>query len=208
MTTSEEKLPQVAKPTGLLGRLRARGMAIGHRGLYKNVAAALALSAEDDYLEVGCGSGIFMKRYASQVNSIAGLDHSADMVLLAARYNSERVAAGMAEFRHGDAAQLPWEDGRFSAVAAMATFLFWPQPLESLKEIHRVLRPCGRLVISLGWNADDGMDHAKHVRKYGIELYAGKELQAWIQEAGFSKCDITYAKALGMPRLMIVSAVK
>ena len=181
-------------------------MAIAHRSIYKNVAAALNLQLEDDFLEVGCGSGIFMKSYASDVRSITGLDHSEDMVKLASHYNRKRIEAGTAEFRHGDAAQLPWEDEKFSAAAAIASFLFWPKPLESLKEIHRVLRPEGRLVISLGWNADDGMDHTKHIKKYGIRLYTGKEMQAMFQEAGFSESSITYSTGFMMPKLMIACA--
>ena len=199
---------QAAKPIGFLGRIIARLMAIAHRTIYKNVSAALNLQPEDDFLEVGCGSGIFMKSYASHARSIAGLDHSEDMVKLASHYNRKRIEAGTTEFRHGDAAQLPWEDEKFSAAAAIASFLFWPKPLKSLKEIHRVLRPGGRLVISLGWNADDGMDHTKHIKKYGTRLYTEKEMQAMFQEAGFSESSITYSKGFMMPKPMIACAKK
>jgi SAM-dependent methyltransferase len=203
-----EKRSQGAKPIGFWGRIIAQLIAIAHRSIYKNVAAALNLQPEDDFLEVGCGSGIFMKSYASHVRSIAGLDHSEDMVKLASHYNRKRVEESTAEFRHGDAAQLPWKDEKISAVASMASFVFWPKPLESLKEIHRVLRPEGRLVISLGWNADDGMDHMKHIKKYGIKLYTGKEMQAMFQEAGFSQSHITYFKGFMMPRGIIACAMK
>jgi len=119
-----------------------------------------------------------------------------------------QVDEGTAEFRHGDASEVPWEDEKFSAAAAIATFMFWPNSLGSLKEIHRVLRPGGRLVISLGWNADDGIDHTKHIKECDIRLYTGKEVQAMFKEAGFSENFITYSKGFGMPRIMIASAVK
>ena len=208
MNESKEHLSQAAKPVGLFGRINARIMAIAHRTIYKNVAAALNLQPEDDYLEVGCGSGIFMRSYASHVQSITGLDHSEDMVKLASHYNRRRNSAGTAEFRQGDASELPWSNETFSAAAAIGTFMFWEKPLGSLKEINRVLRPEGRLVISLGWNADDGLDHTKHVKKYGIRLYTGKEMQAMFQETGFRETSITYSKGFKMPKLMIVSAVK
>jgi len=70
------------------------------------------------------------------------------------------------------------------------------------------LRHGGRLVISLGWNADDGMDHTKYVKKQGIRLYTGKEIQAMFQEARFSGSSITYSKAPRMPKLMIARAMK
>ena len=208
-----EKLAQVAKPTGFLGRMLARVMAVTHKTLFKNldknVAAVLNIQPEDDYLEIGFGSGSFMKSYASHVQSIAGLDHSEDMVRLATRYNRERFKAGTAEFRQGEASLLPWGDGRFSVVLAMDSFFFFfPKPIESLKEIHRVLRPGGRLVISLSLNADDGKDHTEDIRRYGIRLYTGKEMQAMFQEAGFLESSITYSKGFMMPKLMIASAKK
>jgi ubiquinone/menaquinone biosynthesis C-methylase UbiE len=208
MNISEEKLSLSAKPIGLRGNIRARFMAKGHKTIYKNVAAALNLQPEDDYIEIGCGSGVFIKLYASFVDSVAGLDYSEDMVKLTTKINHERVIEGTAEFRQGDASQLPWKDKKFSAAAAIATFMFWPKPLVSLKEINRILRPGGRLVISLGWNADDGMNHTKQVKKYGIILYTGKEMQDMFKKAGFSESSITYSKGFRMPKLMIARAVK
>jgi hypothetical protein len=60
----------------------------------------------------------------------------------------------------------------------------------------------------LGWNADDGRDHAKHIKKYGIRLYTGKEMQAMFQEAGFSESSLAYSKGFMMPKLMITRAGK
>ena len=149
-----------------------------------------------------------MKSYASHARSIAGLDYSEDMVRLASGHNRRRIEAGTAEFRHGDAARLPWQDQRFNAVAVIESFYFFSEPLETLKEIHRVLRPRGRLVIVLGFNGDDGMDHTKYVKKHGMRFYTGKEMQAMFQEAGFSESSITYSKAFRMPKSMIAQAVK
>ena len=208
MSELKEKLSQAAKPRGFWGRIAARLMAYGHRPIYKNVATVLDLQPDDDFLEIGFGSGIFIKKYASHVRSITGLEYSEDMVNLASNYNRKRIEAGTAELRCGDAALLPWREGRFSAVAVIETFYFFPNPMDSLKEINRVLRPGGRLVISVGWNADDGKDHTNYVKKQGIRLYTGKELQAMFQEAGFSESAITYSKLPRMPKLMIACAVK
>ena len=208
MNKSKDNLPQNVKPRGFWGRIAVRVMAKGLRTTYKHVATVLDLKPEDDFLEIGFGSGIFMRSYAAHVRSITGLDHSEDMVKLATKYNQERVDAGTAEFRQGEASQLPWENEKFSAAAAIATFILLPKPLESLKEIHRVLRPGGRLVISVEWNAEDGVDYTKYIKKYRIRLYTGKEIQAMFQEAGFSESSITYSKGFKGHKIIIVRGIK
>jgi cyclopropane fatty-acyl-phospholipid synthase-like methyltransferase len=61
-------MSQVAKPTGFFGKILARGMAWGHRGFYENTAKVLDLQNDDTYLEIGFGSGLFIKKYASHVS--------------------------------------------------------------------------------------------------------------------------------------------
>ena len=207
-TETYKKLSQAAKPSGVKGMVLAYLMRSVHRGEYRAVAEALRLGSDDRFLEIGCGSGFFLWKYASGTAASAGLDHSADMVAMAGRRNRRRVQAGAAEFRQGDAASLPWQDGSFTAAAAIATFMFWPQPQDALKEIHRILRPGGRLVISLGWNADDGLDHTGHVEKYGIRIYSESELQTMLERAGFSRVSITRTKAFMSPGLMVCKAVR
>ena len=91
-----------------------------HKSVYENMARALELRPEDDLLEVACGSGHFLQKYASHVHSVAGLDLSELCIKLATRKNVERIESGSAEFVQGEATQLPWEDNKFSAATSMA----------------------------------------------------------------------------------------
>jgi len=204
----KKKIPQQVLPRGFVGRITAWGMQIGHRSIYKNVARVLELQPEDDLVEVACGSGHFLKNYASQVRGVAGLDLSELMVKMAAKKNKDLVAAGTAEFVHGEASQLPWEENRFSVATSMGSFTSFPKPVESLKEIYRVLRPGGRAVISIEWNAEDGLDHTKEADKYGMWVWTEDDVRAMMTEAGFSDIGFTYAKGLKMPKMMIARAVK
>ena len=208
LSGEKKKVAQVVLPRGFAGRVTLMMMSRGHRPIYENVARAVQLQPEDDLLDVACGSGYFLKKHASHVRSVAGLDLAELSIKLAARNNKKRIAAGSAEFVQGEASQLPWEDGRFSAVTVMAAFAGVPQPLESLKEIYRVLRPGGRAVISLEWNSEDGKDHSKEVEKYGYRIWSEDEVRTLFKEAGFSDVSIAYARGLMMPRMMIATGHK
>ena len=206
---------QVAKPTGFFGRILARGWAWGHKDFYKNTAKVLNLKPDDKYLEIGFGSGLFIKKYASHVARIAGLEYSEDMVKLASSINSDLIKSGKAEFKQGDVSALPWGDNEFSVVVGIETFFFWSEPETSLKEIFRVLAPEGRLVLEMAYNKDDGRDHTKQIEKYNLRLYSGEEMKAFLKESGFSDISIDYYKSLWIPfkgyvvpKGMIVKAIK
>ena len=208
MNDRRKKVAQFVLPRGFAGRVTVIFMNRGHKSIYKNVAKVLKLQPEDDLLEVACGNGYFLRKYAPHVHSVAGLDLSELMVKSAIKKNKARITEGTAEIVKGDAVQLPWGDNRFSVVTTMGSFTIFPKPLGSLKEMHRVLRPGGRAVIAIEWNTEDGLDHTKHVKKYGMKMYTEGEARAMMKEAGFSEISITYAKGFIMPKMMVVRGVK
>jgi ubiquinone/menaquinone biosynthesis C-methylase UbiE len=208
-------MSQAAKPSGFFGKLWARGMALGHRGFYKNTARILDLKSDDNYLEIGFGSGVFVKKYASHVSRVVGVDRSKDMAKLARAINKGLVESGKAEFIQGDVSALPLRDSKFSVVVGIETFFFWSVPRAALAEIGRVLAPDGRLIIEMAYNKDDGRDHAKQVEKHGLKLYSGEEVVRLLTESGFSEIYVDYFKSLWIPfkghvvpKGMIVKAAK
>jgi ubiquinone/menaquinone biosynthesis C-methylase UbiE len=208
MNTEKKQGSLFELPRGFGGRVILWFMNRAHKSFYENVAKVLNLQPEDDLLEVACGNGHFLKKHASHVRTITGLDLSELCIKIAVRKNKERVAAGTAEFVLGEATQLPWEDNRFSVAASIAGIMILPEPLESLKEIHRVLNPGGRVVIGIEWHTEDGNADSKDNKKYGIQTWTEKDVRDILEEAGFSDIAITYAKRLIMPKVMIAHGVK
>ena len=208
MAQVQQRVSQLIMPRGYIGRVAFLLMHWMHRPLYENAAPALALQADDDLLEVGCGDGYFLRKYAAGVRSIAGLDHSELAVKCALSNNKGRIAAGTADFVQGDASRLPWPDGSFSVVTSMGSFTMFPEPLETLKEMCRVLRPGGRAVILLEWNAEDGKDHSAEAKKYGMRIWSETEMRKAIADAGFPEVSVSYGKGSGMPRIMIVHGIR
>jgi ubiquinone/menaquinone biosynthesis C-methylase UbiE len=190
------------------GWIDFRFMNMAHKSIYENVAKVLELKPEDDLLEVGCGNGYFLKRYASHVHSVAGLDLSELAVKLAIKKNEDRVTARTAEFLCGEASRLPWENNNFSAAACMGSFPWFPKPLDTLREIYRVLRPAGRAVISIEWNTEDGIDRSKEVERYGHQTWSEADVRDMFKAAGFSDISVTYGKGHRTCKMMIVQAAK
>jgi ubiquinone/menaquinone biosynthesis C-methylase UbiE len=179
-----------------------------HAPVHRNAAKVLDLRAEDDVLDVACGNGAFLRKHAGHTRSIAGLDLSEAAIAGARRAHRRRIADGSAELVQGEASALPWSDDRFSAVCVLGSFMVLPRPAESLRELQRVLRPGGRGLVTLEWNAEDGEDHSREIERWGMRLWSEAEITAAMEEAGFAEVQATYAKASGMPRLMLVVGVK
>lgn len=136
------------KPTGWLATTYAKTVPWCGGWLYSIFSRRLDLSADDEVLDVACGSGAFLRMYASHVRRVAGLDHSADLIAIANSENRERVAAGTAEFVVGDATALPWNDNDFSVVTCNCLDCFASKTRPALEEMYRVLRPGGRILVA------------------------------------------------------------
>ena len=128
--------------------------------MYSGFASRLDLTSDDEVLDVACGSGAFLRKHASHVRRVAGLDHSDDLIAFAQRENHERIAAGTAEFVVGDATALPWDDNEFTVVTCNCIDCFAAKTRPALEEMYRVLRPGGRILV--------GDDHRQDMEDIGF----------------------------------------
>ncbi len=111
---------------------------VGNGEFYRRaMAAELELGPDDELLDVGCGVGGLLAEHAAHVRYVAGLDASEIQIEMARRRLADRIVAGTAEVVLGDAADLPWEDDRFSVVASLEALKFMPDPEGTLREMHR-----------------------------------------------------------------------
>jgi SAM-dependent methyltransferase len=111
-----------------------------------------ALRPGERALDVACGTGIVARHAAPRAGSgrVVGLDLSPGMIAFA---RSLPHAPGAAvEWREGDALALPFPDMSFEIVFCQNGLQYFPDRLATLREMHRVLVPGGRLVL-LVWGA-------------------------------------------------------
>ena len=185
MLLAETIAKQARQPSGLLGRIVA--WAMGHETSPENdrTVALLEVTPHDRVLEVGFGHGRTIEKLARLATGgiIAGLDRSAAMLKVASARNREAIAAGRVVLTTGDGASLPYPDTAFDKACATHVLYFWREPLQPLRELRRVLRPGGRLVLCVRDKRD-----AKRAGKYPPDIYRfydRAELEMLVRQAGF-----------------------
>jgi SAM-dependent methyltransferase len=119
-----------------------------------DIIADLAdIAAGRHVLDVACGTGVLACAALRRVGpngSVAGLDPNEDM-LAVARGKSDRI-----EWCHGRAESLPFAGARFDRVVSQFGLMFFDDQPAGLREMVRVLRPGGRLVVAVC----DALDHS------------------------------------------------
>jgi SAM-dependent methyltransferase len=113
------------------------------------LVVAAELRPGDDVLDLACGRGAVLRPALSAVGdrgSVVGIDIAAEMVR---RLEAELGDLPNVEVRVGDAEQLPFADASFDVVTGGFMIFFPPDPLRVLAEIRRVLRPAGRVALTI-----------------------------------------------------------
>jgi ubiquinone/menaquinone biosynthesis C-methylase UbiE len=190
------------KPSGPLGWVGARLLARSH-GFHRAMAAELDLKGDDDLLDVGCGSAGLLVEQAAHVRHVAGLDASEIQISMARRRLADRVAAGTAELVLGDAAALPWEDGRFSVVCSLNCMKFVPDPPAVLREMHRVLRPGGRAIITMSDTRKAAWERPSSGTRdaWGEWHWTDAEVRRLVESAGFADIAVSVLPIFNRPQL-------
>lgn len=163
------------------------------------VREALAAETGERILDVGCGPGFYATELLMDVGpsgAITAVDRSPQM-LAAARHRSaghENIA-----FREGDATALPVDDHSFDAALCVQVLEYVTDVPAALSEMHRALRPGGRVVV---WDVDWSTvslhsSDAARTRRI-LEAWDGhlahptlpRTLAAQLREAGFADVEV------------------
>ncbi|MEP7021040.1 MAG: class I SAM-dependent methyltransferase [Pseudonocardiales bacterium] len=115
--------------------------------VYDQLVTALAMGSGTQVLDVGCGSGLGVRRYQQAGAQVAGADAAQGLLAIA----SERAPG--ADLRHASLTELPWADASFDAVTGVNSFVYADDG--GLTEAHRVLRPDGLLGIGFWRDPED-----------------------------------------------------
>jgi ubiquinone/menaquinone biosynthesis C-methylase UbiE len=161
-----------------------------------NPQAVAEMRPGETVLDLGSGAGFDCFLAAGKVGPsgrVIGVDMT-DAMLEKARANAERSGHSNAEFRKGDLEALPVEDDSIDVVISNCVLNLVPNKDRALREIHRVLRPGGRLAVSdMAWETEP----AAAVRK-DMEALVGciggalvlEDYVARLWRAGFARVEV------------------
>jgi ubiquinone/menaquinone biosynthesis C-methylase UbiE len=138
-------------------------------------------------LDVGCGTGELLRRLRAKYNDafLAGLDPVPEMLAVAANKLS-----GKEDLRIGYADSLPWPSASFDVVVSCNMFHYISHPVDALREMARVLRP-GGVVVLTDW-CDDYLAcricnlYLRLTNRAFYKTYQQAECLALLREADFT----------------------
>lgn len=191
-----DEIRQCGRPTGEVGIKVAEAMNHDHAKLWQWGLDHVELpkGKATAVLDVGCGSGMLIKKVAEQTDAgrLCGLDHSSDMITLSRETCEELCGSDRAEFFAGSVSELPFADETFDLVTAFETIYFWPNIESDLCEVRRVLRPEGTF-LAVVESYDDPTFAERN--EYCMELSGGKVftpegIYAIVEKAGFKNVQV------------------
>ncbi len=124
------------------------------------------------------------------------------MLAVGSELNADAIAAGRLKLVQGEVDELPWPPASFTCAAAVNVWFFVPRPEQTLRELARVLRSGGRLVIvTVGTNP-----HPASTGPWApaLRTYSDSSMEAMVREAGFAAVSV----AEPGPGLQSVRAVR
>jgi ubiquinone/menaquinone biosynthesis C-methylase UbiE len=183
---------QFRKPNGWFGSLLfGRFMNRVNRKVIDATLALLELRPDHHVLEIGFGGGSALAQVTEGVSTgvVAGVDFSPDMVRQAERRFRRPIAEGRMRVQLGDVSRLPFPEASFDRVFTINTIYFWPDALQGMSEIRRVLKNGGRAAVAL--RSKEKMEKYA-VTKYDFRLFSPEEVADLMRQAGFRDVQIDH----------------
>jgi ABC-2 type transport system ATP-binding protein len=148
-------------------------------------------------VEFGCGTGFCTETLAGKADHVIATDLSPGMLDLA----RSRVRAANVSLQLEDCQRTSFPDGSFDT-ALLSLVIHFTQPIQALKELHRILRPGGTLIITnVDPGALTGLDRlrcfarmvyqglvgyrAKPPKGFGRNMLTERQLSNLLRESGF-----------------------
>src|SRR5262249_14931531 len=145
---------------------------VSNQEALNTIVRAADAGPDDTSLDVACGPGLLACAFARVVRFAAGIDLTPAMLEQARKLQQEQGLTNVS-WQQGDVTALPYPDAHFSIVSSRFVFHHLEDPLIVLKEMKRVAKPGGRVLVAdmapapekaAALNAEEVLRDPSHVR--------------------------------------------
>lgn len=189
MSDIARRLDQCRKPHGDVGKIVAEDMNEKHYELTSWGLEKLAIGENSVILDIGCGGGRTVKRLADKAlqGKVYGIDYSSDCVRWSTEFNEEYIKKGKVEITKASVEKLPFNDDKFDFVTAVETVYFWPDFLNNIQEVKRVLKLGGKFaVINEMYKSDEFKARNEEFSAIGnMNIFSLEEIKNIFVKAGY-----------------------
>jgi ubiquinone/menaquinone biosynthesis C-methylase UbiE len=203
VTSKTRPVSQCCKPRGWVGRFVLWRMNSGHSKLTDWGLAHIAIDSHYTILDVGCGGGRTLSKLAAIATQgkVYGIDYSEESVAATKRMNARWIDLGRVDVRHGSVSKLPFPDGMFDLVTAVESHFWWPDLAGDIREVFRVTKPGGTLILIAEVYKGANTTAAKLAEKYasltGLRLLSVQEHRELCENAGYADVRVAEKRDKG-----------
>lgn len=185
----KELIKNARKPVGDLGHQILDRMNKSHETMAVWGVSHFDINEDDVILDIGCGGGRNIERFASQITSgkVVGLDYSEVSVEKSTKLNKDAIDEGKVEVIQGLVSEMPFDDNTFDIVTGFETIYFWPDFINDLKEVNRVLKKD-----ALVFFCNEAVYREGQMEKYDdlvelldMKIYSEEVLKESLEKTGF-----------------------
>jgi ubiquinone/menaquinone biosynthesis C-methylase UbiE len=175
---------QLRKPAGEMGVEMGHIMNEANVVMIDQTLETLQPLTGEAILEIGHGNANHLQKLIKMAPGIkyTGLDISETMHLEAKKYCAENGLESQTTFVHYEGQTIPFESQTFDKIFTINTLYFWESPEAYLNELHRILKPGGKLLIT--YAEEESMDKLPFT-SYGFTKYSPDKFEKLIKNSKF-----------------------
>ncbi len=190
---------QLRCPSGEAGHEVGKAMNEHNRDMNQLAIRLLVVEHGHSIWEIGPGIGAFVPLIFERAQDIkyTGLDISRDMISEASARNQKLIESGKARWVLGSTENIPFEDNLFDRIVTVNTLYFLQPPQEHIREVKRVLKPGGKLILCIG--SKQYMQQMPFT-VHGFTLYSREEAHDLLKQCGLEieNCVIKQTEVTGL----------
>ncbi len=184
------------KPVGELGHQILDRMNKSHESMAQWGVSHFQIDEDDVILDIGCGGGRNLERFAEQITAgkVWGIDYSEVSVEKSINFNQHAIDEGKVEVIQASVSEMPFDDNKFDIVTGFETIYFWPDFINDLCEVNRVLKKGGLIFL-----CNEAVYHEGEMDKYDdlvelldMNIYSEEVLEKSLEETGFKEFNAYY----------------